>query len=297
VPGSPSTNIQFTGSATLQDTSNNVSLDANRNISVASGKTATFDSNGNTFTINGIINGSGGIAKVGTGTLTLTGPNSYSGGTTVTAGTLLVTNSTGSGTGTGSVTVSNSGTTLAGGTTNGIGGIEGAVTINANANLSPGTSGNGVGTTAILQTGALTLNSSSNYVVDLNNTTAGIGYDQLRVTGSVSLLNLSLTSLPSLVLNIGGTLSVGDKFFIVVNDGSDPVVGTFSQGATITSGSYTFLIDYVADSVSGNLAGGNDILLEVTAVPEPSTWIAGGLAFLAVGYTQRKRFARALARS
>ncbi len=48
-PGGAYNNIQFTGSGTLQDTANNISLNANRNISVASGATATFDSNRNTL--------------------------------------------------------------------------------------------------------------------------------------------------------------------------------------------------------------------------------------------------------
>lgn len=45
------------------------------------------------------------IEKVGTGTWVLTGSSTYSGGTAVTQGTLLVTNATGSGTGLGAVTV------------------------------------------------------------------------------------------------------------------------------------------------------------------------------------------------
>ena len=33
-------------------------------------------------------------------------------------------------------------------------------------------------------------------------------------------------------------------------------------------------------------------LSPLTPVPEPSTWVAGALALLAVGYTQRRRFSR-----
>ena len=35
-------------------------------------------------------------------------------------------------------------------------------------------------------------------------------------------------------------------------------------------------------------------LTPLTPVPEPATWLAGALALLAVGYTQRKRFAKQL---
>jgi len=45
------------------------------------------------------------LLKTGTGTVTLSGANTYHGGTAVSAGTLLVSNITGSGTGSGSVTV------------------------------------------------------------------------------------------------------------------------------------------------------------------------------------------------
>ncbi|HJT81487.1 MAG TPA: autotransporter-associated beta strand repeat-containing protein [Chthoniobacterales bacterium] len=89
-PSGAYNNIQFTGSGTLQDTANNITLGTTRNISITSGATATFDSNGNTFTIQGIINGAGALAKSGTGTVTLSGANTYNGGTTINLGTLSI---------------------------------------------------------------------------------------------------------------------------------------------------------------------------------------------------------------
>src|SRR5207245_3662487 len=99
-----------TNTPTLQDTSGNITLAATRNINVASGVTGTFDSNGNTFTVGGVIDGSGNIAKAGAGSLILNGINIYTGTTTVNAGTLLVNGSTSSSS---AVTV-NSGGTLGG---------------------------------------------------------------------------------------------------------------------------------------------------------------------------------------
>jgi fibronectin-binding autotransporter adhesin len=235
------------------------------------------------------ITGTGALSKSGGGTLTLNAANTYQGGTSVTAGTLLVINTTGSGTGTTSVTVTNSGTTLSGGTTNGTGGITGAVNINPSANLSPGTSGNGAGTTAILHTGALTLVSGSNFNVDISNTTPGTGYDQIIANG------ISALSGANLAVTTSGTLTTGQKFFILENSSANPnpVGQTFSNGATVTDNvGNIFTINY-ADT--GDATAGNDISLTVlTPIPEPSTWIGAALALGAIGVTQRKRFAKRL---
>ncbi|MEN3368646.1 MAG: hypothetical protein V7609_789 [Verrucomicrobiota bacterium] len=280
-PTTATNNVFFNSSAfntnndsigpTLRADAAAITLGATRNINIASGATATFDSNANTFGIAGIINGGGNLAKIGQGTLVLSGNNTYTGTTTVDVGTLLVNGNQSAATG--AVTVNNSGTTLGG---NGI--IGGPVTVNSGANLAPGSS------TGIITTGSVTLNSGSNFVLELNNTTPGTGYDQLVVNGSVTL------NLGNIVVIAGGGLQVGDKFFVVVNDGTDPVLGAFAQGGTVTSGSDTFLINYL-DDFGGGLAG-NDISLTLQAIPEPSTWIVGALALAAIGFTQRKRFAR-----
>ncbi len=123
-PTAATDNIFFTASGlsslvtgpTLQDTANNVTLAATRNINVASGVTGTFDSNGNTFTINGSINGSGGnIAKINSGTLKLNGNDTFTGTATINGGTLnaAANGALGSGTiGTSGITVTSGGTLM-----------------------------------------------------------------------------------------------------------------------------------------------------------------------------------------
>jgi fibronectin-binding autotransporter adhesin len=210
------------------------------------------------------------ITKSGTSTFVLSGANTYGGGTTVSGGTLLVNNTSGSGTGTGAVTVTNSGTTLGG-----TGTISGTVSVGAGANIAPGNGGNN---TAILTTGALTLASTSNFRVNINGTTVGTGYDQLNVaTGGVTITGSNL------VVTVGTTLSVGQQFTILNKVAGGPIIGTFAQGSTVTSGIYTFSINY-----AGGSEDNNDIVLTVV-VPEPGTWIVGALAFAALVLMQRRR--------
>jgi hypothetical protein len=202
---------------------------------------------------------------------------------------------TDSGTGTGAVMV-NAGATLGGGTgTTTPSVISGAVTVNSGANLAPGPTGNG--STGILNTGAFTLNSGSNFSLDLNGPLAGTNYDQVDVTGGVFITGSNL------LINSALGLAVGEHLFIVENDGTDAVTGTFAglaDGATFTADGVTFQIDYFAsgqDGAFGPAVPGNDIELTVTAVPEPTTWVGGALAFVALAYWQRRRFAQILRRA
>jgi len=100
--------------------SGNVFLGAN-NLTVGSNNRSTTFSG--VMQDGGYYGGTGGsLTKTGKGKLSLTNANTYTGGTTISAGTLLVKNKTGSGTGSGSVQVST-------GTLGGTGKIAGAVTV------------------------------------------------------------------------------------------------------------------------------------------------------------------------
>jgi autotransporter-associated beta strand protein len=92
IPASPQTNLTFPVNGGTLRAGGTPILNVNRSIQIGSGGvTASFDTNGNAMTIAGAINdadGTGVVAKVGAGVLTLSGVSSYGGGTMVTAGTL-----------------------------------------------------------------------------------------------------------------------------------------------------------------------------------------------------------------
>jgi autotransporter-associated beta strand protein len=143
-----------------------------------------------------IADGANTVTKVGTGNWTLTGANTYNGGTVVNGGTLTVNNTSGSGTGTGSVTV-NTGATLAG---SGI--ISGATTINSGATNSPGN--NGIGTLTV--NSSVTLAAGSTTRIEINKTSAT--KDLLDASGTLTYGGTLI------VTNLSGTLAEGDSFKI-----------------------------------------------------------------------------------
>jgi hypothetical protein len=88
--------------------------------------------------------------------------------------------------------------------------------------------------------------------VQLNGSLPGVGYDQLNVNGTVAL-----NSNVFLNVSLGFTPALGQIFVIALNDGTDPVSGTFSglpQGSTFNLGPYPFQISYIGKT-------GNEIIL------------------------------------
>ena len=195
------------------------------------------------------------IIKDGSGTLTITGNNTYSGGTTVNSGTLLV-NGRGD-LGTGSVTVNNSGT-IGGDSTSAIisrGSFDDArnrLTVAAGGNLAPGNGGNN---TAVITLHALTLEPASNFRIDINGTSPGTGYDRLVLTGAGN--NRYVITNSNLVVSVGTTLSVGQTFLIGLRTAGGSIRGEFAQGNSVVGSDGTvFSVSYIGGD-------GNDIVLTV----------------------------------
>lgn len=164
------------GAAPLQlgDATTTGTLQFGSSFTLGSGRAVTLNAGGGaidtqafTDTIGQAIGGTGGLTKLGTGTLVLGGTNTYSGATSVQAGTLQVNGSVA-----GPVGVATGGTLAGTGTV-------GATTVASGGTIAPGSGG--VGTLSV--NGNLVLAAGSTTAIDVTPTTA----DQIAVTGTASL--------------------------------------------------------------------------------------------------------------
>lgn len=212
----------------------------------------TVGSNNRSVAFSGVIDdaGSGGaLTKIGSGRLALTRPNTYSGGTTIEAGELVLKNRDGSATGTGAVQV-NAGTLAGKGT------ITGSVTVGTGAGsgafLAPG-SASTLGTLAIQN--ALTLKSDGSYNFALNSSTAD----------SDSVIAVGATIDPGAFFaatDLGNsTLPIGTVSTAINNTAATPIAGTFSN---LPDGA---ILIVNGNNLQANYEGGDGNNLTLTVVP------------------------------
>jgi fibronectin-binding autotransporter adhesin len=216
------------------------SLSGDGHLELGPGGGVIVGNNNASTTFSGLISGVGGsLLKLGTGRLTLTGDNSYSGQTIAGVGELIVNGSQPAS----PVVVSVAGTLGGTGTVGHLNCIGGVVQPGA----SPG----------LLTCSNLALNADSTLRVELNG--LGKDADQLHVRGTNNLGGATLE------VALGFTPARGDTFTILNNDGHDAIVGTFAgltNGATLRVGLADFRINYDGGS-------GNDVVLRTTRVYEP----------------------------
>ena len=180
----------------------------------------------------------GSLVKTGTGSLTLSGANTYDGGTTVTSGTLLVRNKTGSATGIGVVLVN-------GGTFGGGGTIAGAATIGTvggtGAFLAPAAN---TGKQANLHIGgSLTFESAGTYIWTINSKRQDVHFDEVVASGVTIESGAKFTVLPT----VHGSLSQGTVLTVISDTASTPIGGTFANladGITLDIGSNHLKVSY-----------------------------------------------------
>jgi autotransporter-associated beta strand protein len=183
--------------------------------------------------LSGILGGTGtndnnfSLVKQGSGSFGLSGANTYTGTTSVNAGTLLVNGSIANGSAATDVTVASSATL------GGTGTISGTVDVQSGGTVAPGTS------PGILTTGSVTMTSGATLGIEINGTTVGTDYDRLSVIGTAALGNATLS--PS-----GTHTPVSGNTFTILTTTS-ALSGTFNglaDGATLFLNSQPLEIDY-----------------------------------------------------
>ena len=230
-------NIEGSGSLGSGNYTNTISLSANTALNYLSSANQV---------LGGQISGAGALLKEGSGTLTLSVGNSYTGATTVNSGSLIINGSTA----TTSIVSVASGATLGGNGT-----VGGNTTILGN--LSPGTS---PGTLSF--TNNLSLNSGATYIFE---------------GGDLAAVGQTLT------LTDNWTLALGTGF----QDGGQVLLFTYGSLAASPDLIPTFDTAGLGFTPTGALSltdnGAGSIFLNgISAIPEPSTALLGGLGLLAL---------------
>lgn len=214
------------------------------------------------YTFGGTISGSGQVRQIGTGTTTLTANNTYTGTTTINAGTLKAEAASGSALGGTSDITINTGGTLLSGTAN-------QINNTADINLAGGTlnlGGFAEGSAGTNGVGTLTL--SLNSIIDFGAGSAGlIQFAGIAHTGG----NLS-------ILNWTGTPYVGNTGDRLLFSGLESsFTSLFSQSEVSFNG------------ISGFATVQYDGFYELVAVPEPATVLCGLFLFGFLIWKENKR--------
>lgn len=157
-----------------------------------------------------------------------------------------------------------------------------------NGGLAIGNNGPGKFT---VSNGDVSLTSNATATFDIAGTTAGTGYDQLVMVNGVLHLNGAALSLNLTALAPG-------LYTLVDNQGVSAIDGTFAglaQGAKVNligvSPDYSAYISYVGNSATSSFLGGNDIMLQIFLVPEPSSLTLWGIGAVVLMMRRRRKAA------
>ena len=275
--------------AGLNSTTGTNATTSNNTVTSTTAATLTFGGSGTygygdgTNTNSGVITGAISLVKNGSGTQTLGDTNTYTGTTTVGAGKLVIA---------GSISASSL-TTVSGTGTLGGSGTVGALKIDSGGTLSPGNSPGqlNAGNTQFLSGGA--------YKFELNSDGTGsavTNWDRLAITGNLDLSSLTAGS-PFILKLQTQTGSNADGLLDSWNPDVDHTwagIVTTTTGLTGTFAANEFLVNTSAfqNTINGTFSvalNGNNLDLQYSAVPEPSTWAMVLSGFGALALVQRAR--------
>jgi hypothetical protein len=288
-----------TGTATMTMSGGDLTVQGAFVVGLAPGHTATLTQTGGTIThtVSDITVGESGTGfmrvAAGASVVDTSGGNFYVGRNAGSNGTLYVDGML-SRTAATALQVGNINPTGVGvlGGTGTIDVVTGGVIVGAAGTLTGGTMDN-VG--ALSLTGNVTFFGGRLYV---NFDGAG-GADRIALTGSLDLG--VATNLDGLWLG-GGPTGPSSRYWVVVNDGTDPIFGAFANvtlgspnaslfpdaSGFVTFGGQEFAVYYNADFGSGAVLGGNDLLL--SPVPEPGSALAlTGMLGMVLGMSRFRR--------
>jgi autotransporter-associated beta strand protein len=269
-------NIVRTGGAGTENatvTLNGATLDLNGNSIGASAQTITFAAQSGTLSGLAELNGGGLLDKTAAGSLSLGNGNLYTGGTTLTLGTLLATNTLGSATGSGSVSTLAS--TVLGGTGIIAPGSGAAVTVNGTLQI--GGASPVAGQTLTIATNAASLTINSLLTFDLfsgesSGTTNGISTaDRLLLTGNSNgaMVALGAASVFEITTSVSSGWAAGSSWQLIDWAGLTPT-GTFFN-LTSTVGNFSNLPDLSTFGLGWDVSAIYSTgVVSIAVVPEPS---------------------------
>lgn len=248
VLGTLGTTISVTGDATLQAGASTVSLA--RPIAISAGKLLTLDTNGNNLSNSGNITGAtGSITKISSGTLTLTGTNTYGGGTTLVAGTMNINSD------------------------NAIGQIGVSISVTGNATLQAGAASVSMARPiSIVGAQTLTIDTNTNNLSNSGNITGASGILAKTNSGTLTLTGTNTygggTTLAGGTVNINSNSAIGALGVGISVTGNSTLQAasnlTLARAISITAGQ-TLTIDTNGNSISnsGNISGSSGSLTKM----------------------------------
>ncbi|WP_396180236.1 autotransporter domain-containing protein, partial [Flavobacterium sp.] len=244
--------VTFTGSSTLQYGSS-TTTDLSSRLVINNGVTGTVDTNGNDVTFaTGIgASGSGALTKAGTGTLSLNAANTYTGLTTVNAGTLAVGSGGSLASGnsltlgaSGTATFANAGQTLGTLTNGGTLNLGASTTLTVSDGTSSGVISGTGGSLTKASAGTLTLSGANSFT---GATTVSAGVLNIQNSTALGTTAAGTTVASGAALQLQGDINVGAEALTlsgtgVSNDGAlRNISGTNTYAGLVTLGGSTLI--------------------------------------------------------